>query len=1034
MVPPVLPENTLASWHFPAITDNRRFDFSSRFGILPATGQKHTDPVDPTGLGWHPWVWNHDRRQTVVRPTITAIGTGSVTTLTLSLAHGRTIGDTIEVAITGVTGADAAQLNRTYVGTFRSTNQVEVPLDSTGLSLTATGNCDFGQWALFCDTISGFLIQNSNTDPSVGGGIRENLDDSGALSAVGIESGFLADAQDYHAPRGERVFCFQHPLMPLMSGRQARTISGATNATEAVLTLDVVDLPRDVGAEFPVVIYGLTGNWAPANGEQTARYLTTTTIELVGVDSSAFGALTGTGRCLNQQRMAPVHAELFQDVLDRLDEAVQGVEEVGGVTGLEVRGVVASYGRREVAADQDEMQRVANIRASSIATGFPTRITLSGPIVFPTIADGRCALHCDITGGPAQLNGRHDFLAIDSTTIDVLVDTTGSIDADAVRIEAGSPSRWFHEDVLEFIDELRAGIETITGQQGSAVPVSLIRPRYLEVAEWDGRGAYADDRDQSQRLQTQIGAVASELDLVGVVDTSDLEVRAATTVGVPRDDLYRLAMRSWEEANRLAIGLARRSRGVPLYFHLGDSLCAGTVSYFAAALSQDENYDGTHDPARAVKVFDFRTGEFEDYTAVTYVGGNALPGNSNTFEVWNSNPAVGADISLFLERTKAHSQGARFVKIGVNGSGITDIRLDRDIDTLTINGSVLRVSVPADQSGAQYGHGRATIGESIVVELEGLLGAGITGVADGLYTATVVDYAQLDIETNASPAGGYTAGAIVKVPQPDWRRSTGDLFRYLEDAITQAFDAIEREGGVPDVRGVFLSLGTNDALFGDADSYLTNMRLFRDDLRDVLTTRSVPSPALPVVLGRLRSNPNYPGGAAVQTAVATIQAAQATFAADDTATVLADFDSVNEADLEITRVPIATDNIHTTMEGFKWMGFILENAFATVDQTCAAVPATESGQGASLPEDDSGGGSSPLTSTAASAAAGTKLDAINAAIDAFLSNGAIQTYTIDGVTVQRAGLADLMQYRDQLQQEVAIEQGSQRNLAVRGND
>jgi len=48
-----------------------------------------------------------------------------------------------------------------------------------------------------------------------------------------------------------------------------------------------------------------------------------------------------------------------------------------------------------------------------------------------------------------------------------------------------------------------------------------------------------------------------------------------------------------------------------------------------------------------------------------------------------------------------------------------------------------------------------------------------------------------------------------------------------------------------------------------------------------------------------------------------------------------------------------------------------------------------------------------------------KLAALETAIDAFISGGAVQSYTADGVTVTKANLAALLAYRDKLRAEVA---------------
>jgi len=50
----------------------------------------------------------------------------------------------------------------------------------------------------------------------------------------------------------------------------------------------------------------------------------------------------------------------------------------------------------------------------------------------------------------------------------------------------------------------------------------------------------------------------------------------------------------------------------------------------------------------------------------------------------------------------------------------------------------------------------------------------------------------------------------------------------------------------------------------------------------------------------------------------------------------------------------------------------------------------------------------------------TLLDAVESAIQAFLTNGALQTYTANGMTFTRADLAKLFEQRRALRAEVAM--------------
>ncbi len=54
------------------------------------------------------------------------------------------------------------------------------------------------------------------------------------------------------------------------------------------------------------------------------------------------------------------------------------------------------------------------------------------------------------------------------------------------------------------------------------------------------------------------------------------------------------------------------------------------------------------------------------------------------------------------------------------------------------------------------------------------------------------------------------------------------------------------------------------------------------------------------------------------------------------------------------------------------------------------------------------------------------LDALNTAIDAIISGGAVQEYTINGRSVSKTPLPDLFKYRDQLTREIAVAAGNPR--------
>ena len=52
------------------------------------------------------------------------------------------------------------------------------------------------------------------------------------------------------------------------------------------------------------------------------------------------------------------------------------------------------------------------------------------------------------------------------------------------------------------------------------------------------------------------------------------------------------------------------------------------------------------------------------------------------------------------------------------------------------------------------------------------------------------------------------------------------------------------------------------------------------------------------------------------------------------------------------------------------------------------------------------------------------LDNVENTINAFISNGAIQSYSINGRNIQRAQLPELVKWRDQLRRELATSGGT----------
>lgn len=938
----------LCSPYFAFVTGNPAYDFSLRSfggdtGTVPV---KHNDPVDPKGNGWHPQWWNHDRNYDLIPSVITAITPGAtVTTLTLSQPHGFPAGTSAEILVENVGGADADQINKTWIASFVGTNQAEITLASSGLTLTTPGTARVPLWFPFGDTIAGLFMKGvTNTDRSVGGSKRENSYDTGPESLHGYEVSYMAAAHDYHAPRGERAHGFQHAWLTGLSARAPVAISAGTLADPAVITATGHGGPLDVGRQIIVTVYGLTGDWSAANGVRVAEVIDEDTLRLVGVDSSGWAALPGSGFVLAEQRMGPAYGEGFLDLTGRLNDAKNALTQIGDTA--EVRGVVASYGRREAAICGAELARLAPVTPSNVTTGFPTRITFPIPLNLPTVAAGRALLQAKITaagsGAGSEILGRWEFVVVDASTIDVLAPTTASITASDLRIDVGDASRFFLEDLTAFVTGLRAHLATEFSQEATSIPLVPVVPRYREEDHRDGTAKYQISDVVTSTVRQSILRMTDRAARIGAVSTGELEVRSRSSSRIARDSILGLGESLWAEVQALGEEAAIEDRGVPCIAIIGDSICNGTANYLSAAISGDATYNGNHDPAsRNAVIFDQRTDTNEPYRAVDQitVPGVPLPGNDNTNQVYDGSAAVGPTISLVVERAKAYSGTTVYVlKFGVAGSGLTDIFLPRTIDGITVNGSTVTITVPGIPGSGNYGTGRPIPGSQFTVELSEMTGNGITGLPAGRYVATVVDFRTVTIE-QAGVGGTYTAGGTIGIPQPDWRKASGDLWPLFEDLVRRWFLSIEAEGKYPDLRECFVFLGTNDALFGDPSAFLGEAQQFAQDVRGLISTRSRPRDELAIAWQRTRSLPVSATVSAQQVEnIGLVQTAQDSLAASDERLGLIDLDSIDESDLELTTVPINQDGIHTTFPGEIRTGIRANNAIEAIGLPTTANP------------------------------------------------------------------------------------------------
>jgi hypothetical protein len=394
---------------------------------------------------------------------------------------------------------------------------------------------------------------------------------------------------------------------------------------------------------------------------------------------------------------------------------------------------------------------------------------------------------------------------------------------------------------------------------------------------------------------------------------------------------------------------ASANDGVPVYWFLGESLAAGTIDRLAYYYDGDPNYNGQQIADRGTKVWNFTTGAFEEYR--TNAIGAALKGNSNThpyLHVLRSvDGLVGADPSLILElKTRHPNEDVYLVKLGVHGSTLQSATIARSITAVETGTTTPEITLASDAPHNRW--------EPFAVTFDGMEDAGIENIVDGVsYVATPTTYTKFRITTSTSVGGSYGGDATASVPAFAWQQSAGDLWAVLESAKTAVYAALRDAGKIPDCRGVFWWQGLNDATLdasnpGLAAGYEDALGDFVDDLRELLTTRSEPNADLPIVIAKVRSYSGYAGGATTQTAVATVQAAQAAVVSAKSQCALANMDNSTDADLEINETPVNDDDVHLTMRGYIEGGFRLNNSLSTLDTDGAEPVIGSSGSGESF--------------------------------------------------------------------------------------
>ena len=265
---------------------------------------------------------------------------------------------------------------------------------------------------------------------------------------------------------------------------------------------------------------------------------------------------------------------------------------------------------------------------------------------------------------------------------------------------------------------------------------------------------------------------------------------------------------------------------------------------------------------------------------------------------------------------------------------------------------------------------------------------------------------------------------------PTFDPAVGDLSADLLGIRDRVFAWAYNNGRVPDVKAFFFDQGESDSFVGYSSTYQAALTNFVGWVRENFQTTASRRAALPFVIGRVQSHARTNSTALPQ--VQAVQAAQDAVAASMT----------NVAIASMQDLPIGSDNIHRTYHALLIAGQRLNDA---LDSTTLLQDGYEDGDGVSInPEIPHGAAASSGQSlgaeasgvvagaSASSTSTADLISQLDAAIATFLNNGAIQSYSINGRSVSRASLNDLISLRNTLKSDYSASLGGATTYFRRG--
>jgi hypothetical protein len=393
---------------------------------------------------------------------------------------------------------------------------------------------------------------------------------------------------------------------------------------------------------------------------------------------------------------------------------------------------------------------------------------------------------------------------------------------------------------------------------------------------------------------------------------------------------------------------------------IGDSYCAGANSYVDAAQGGDPRFNGTDyanevaDGTRRMKILNHATTDLEDYGAYRIIAGVPALGNSVTHPLLNlrgdgtaTAGIVGPDQGFFLDARTGHPDAEYVVmlKLGVSGSTLLGGRKSVIVSNIEADPSDSEYAIVTVEDGYDYYNT-----DGWTTTLTGLSDSGISGLSDGVsYQTTLLTLTTFRIYHGGSISGSYSGGVSARIPRWNWDADNDSVWPYLEAAWATLQAELDADGKYPDVRGIVVpGMGLNDAFAGnDTDDFLTAYTEWLADLRALFTTRSSPSPTLPIAASKLKTYAYNNGDATVAAAVTAINAALDSLASSDSAFAVHSLDATDGNESDKDRFPINSDKVHLTGDGVIEQGYELWDTLQSIDQSCANVEGASSSSGSS---------------------------------------------------------------------------------------